>query len=266
VKISNLAAGLCLCAASLAQGDDWRAEVSKAPPGDFARLPDVKMNFSFGWSNVLEAGQATAVIRQNATGYHAEVSGRSMGFARVLWPLDATHTATINAAPLRPVRSHQIERYRSRTIETEVRFDSTGLERQRKVTPSTSEAKWKRVNFEPIYDMLGGILYVRSQPLRVGDKIGVVCFPSDSPYLAVVTVEAKETILCMGKEFPSLRLSLQVRKLEVKKKVPTQAVDYEKFESGTVWVSDDALRLPLRAEVNVLVGYVYGELTGYEKL
>jgi hypothetical protein len=44
------------------------------------------------------------------------------------------------------------------------------------------------------------------------------------------------------------------------------AVGYEKFHNGTVWVSDDALRLPLRAEINVFIGFVYGELTKFEKL
>ncbi len=82
----------------------------------------------------------------------------------------------------------------------------------------------------------------------------------------IVTVEKRENIRCMGRSCPALRLSLDVRKLEVKSSRPTRAVDYSKFRSGTVWVSDDALRLPLRAEVHIFVGFVYGELASYEKL
>ncbi len=70
----------------------------------------------------------------------------------------------------------------------------------------------------------------------------------------------------MGRDWPALRLSLQVLKLKVKKGNPDEAVEYSKFRSGTVWVSDDELRLPLRAEVNVFIGFVYGELQSFELL
>ena len=70
----------------------------------------------------------------------------------------------------------------------------------------------------------------------------------------------------MGKNVPALRLSLDIRQLEVKNKRPDKAVSYAKFRSDTIWVSDDALRLPIRAEVNVFVGFVYGELTSYDRL
>jgi len=253
-------------AAAIAHGSDWRGQVSTAPVGKFSELPSVRMEFEFGWSNVLKAAEARATIKRRGNEYHAVVTGKTNGLARALWPLDAQHTATIRASPLRPERIAQFERYRKSTIETQVRYDDTGLDRFRKVSPSKDKARWKRVNFEPVYDVIGGVLYVRSQPLKIGDRIGVVCFPGDSPYIAIVTVKARENIRCMGKVRPALRLSLEVRKLEVEGKKPTDAVAYGKFKSGSVWVSDDDLRLPLRAEVNVFVGFVYGELTAFEKL
>jgi hypothetical protein len=35
---------------------------------------------------------------------------------------------------------------------------------------------------------------------------------------------------------------------------------HKKFRSGRVWISDDARRLPLRAEVDVFIGSVFAEL------
>jgi hypothetical protein len=245
---------------------DWRSEVSKAPEGNFPALPGIRMHFKFGWSNVLKAAEADATIQRKGAEYRAVVSGKTEGLARTLWPLDAQHTAAVQVSPLRPRHCAQIERYRTRTIETQVLFDATGLNRLRKVSKSKDPAKWKRVNYEPVHDIISGVLYVRSQPLRLGDRIGVVCFPGDSPYIAVVTVAAREKIRCMGKSCPAIRLSLDVRKLEVKSKSPASAVSYEKFHNGSIWVSDDALRIPLRAEVNVFIGFVYGELTGLEVL
>ncbi len=259
---------LCVTGFVVAQGAEggWREEVSTAPAGKFPRLPGMRMHFVFGWSNVLEAAKADATIELKGGEYRAMVTGKTEGLARTLWPLDARHSAAILAPSLQPERMAQLERYWNRTIETIVRYDSRGIDRLRKTSNSKAPPKWKRVNFAPIHDVIGGVLYVRSQPLRVGDKIGVVCFPGDSPYLTVVTVEKREKVRCMGRDWPALRLSLDVRKLEVQKNQPTEAVRYAKFRSGTVWVSDDALRLPLRAEVRIFVGFVYGKLDGYEKL
>lgn len=178
--------------------------------------------------------------------------------------MDATHKATINSSTLLPIDVEQFEKYRSRTVETELRFDPGGVERHREVSTSKSPPKWKRVNFPSIRDVIGSMLYVRSQPLANGDEIGLVSFPADAPYFVLVTVEGHETVHCMDKEMPAIRLGISVRKLEVEHKEPVRAVNYSKFKSGTAWVSDDSLRLPLRAEVKVFVGFVYGELVDYE--
>jgi hypothetical protein len=258
---------LCAAFALLARGGegDWKKEVSLVPPGKFPELPSVKMHFVFGWSNVLKAGEADATILHKRGEYRAVVYGGTKGIARGLWTLDAQHVAAVFAPSLQSKRYIQIERYGKRTIETQVQFDSTGLNRLRKTQGSKDPEKWKRLNFTPVHDVIGGVLYVRSQPLKTGDEIGLVCFPGDSPYLVIVKVEQHETIKCMGRDRPAIRLSLAIRKLEVEKKKPTAAVDYGKFKSGSVWVSDDALRLPLRAEINVFIGFVYGELTSFTK-
>ncbi len=245
---------------------DWRGKISDGVPGKFPPLPGVRMHVRFGWSDVLEAAEAEATIARDGAVYQARVTGGTKGLARVLWPLDAKHAATIAADTLRPTQTSQEEHYRQRSIDTQVRFDAGGLARRRQTTDSKKVAKWKRFDFMPVFDVIGGVMLVRSQPLHIGDEVGLVCFPGDSPYVTVVRVEKRETIPCLGRDMPALRLSLMVRKLETEKGKPTRAVDYAKFRSGTVWVSDDDLRLPLRAEVNVMIGFVYAELSGYERL
>lgn len=244
--------------------EDWRAQLTPKP-GNFASLPPGSMEFSFGWSNVLEAANARARFDRIGGEYRARVSGGTLGLARALWPLDAQHSATVPAAGQAGTRFAQVERYRRRSIETQVRFDATGLERKRSTSDETKPARWKRLNFAPVYDVIGGVLFVRSQPLRIGDTVTLVCFPGDSPYLVSVRVERRETVRVMERDWPALRLRMDVRKLEVEDKRPTEAVRYAKFRSGTFWVSDDDLRLPLRAEVNVMIGFVYGELTKFER-
>lgn len=266
-NFSGVVGLLLAVAASACAGDpDWRGELTAPAAQKFPALPSVRMEFHFGWSNVLEAAEAAATIRKVGGAYRSQVRGGTKGFARMLWPLDASHSAISSVDPAQPGSFNQIERYRKRTIQTQVRFDATGLNRLRKTSDSKEADKWKRLNFEPIFDVIGGVLFVRSQPLRIGDTVGLVCFPGDSPYVAVVHVVRREKVRCMGRDWPALRLSLTVRKLEVEKKSPTKAVNYAKFRSGTFWVSDDALRIPLRAEVNVMIGFVYGELTDFQRL
>lgn len=261
-----LVLGLLLWVPGLRAEAEWREQISDARPGGFPALPSVRFKVAFGWSNVLEAAEADATIRREGDVYTARVTGKTEGLARVLWPLDAKHDAVISARTLVARNTAQSERYRRRTIDTRVRFDERGVSRLRESSDAKTPAKWKRFNFTPVFDVIGGVMFVRSQPLRVGDRVGVVCFPGDSGYVVVTRVEKRETIRCMGKDWPALRLSLSVRKLETKKNEPTKAVGYSKFRSGTVWVSDDDLRLPLRAEVNVMIGFVYAELSEFERL
>lgn len=246
-----------------AKSADWRDKLAPTEPGNFPPLPPVDLTFTFGWSDVLEAAQATAEVRRSGGTYRAKVRGATVGFARLLWPLDASHTASIDAKSLRPLSVSQLEKYRSRKIETELRFDANGLKRWRKVSPSKAQARWKRIEFMPIHDLLGAVLFVRSQPLKTGDGIRLVAFPGDSPYLATLRVEGRESISVQGTQRDAIRLALEIQKLEVEDKVPVRPVKYAKFRSGRFWISDDELRLPLRAEVNVFVGFVYGELTGF---
>lgn len=224
------------------------------------------MDFSFGWSDVIRAGRARAELVKRDGIWQAHVEGGSLGVARVLWRLDADYEGTVDAASLLPLAGEQNEKYRRRSILTKLRFDRDGVDRFREVVPSTSVAKWKRVNFPSIRDVIGGVLYVRSQPLKNGDQIGLVCFPGDSPYFVTATVEGRESVRCMDRDVPAIRLALKIRKLDVEDTVPTRAIEYAKFKSGTIWVSDDRLRLPLRAEVRIFIGFVYGELTGYDLL
>ncbi len=241
---------------------DWRGQLTPEW-GTFPALPAVTMQVRFGWSNVLQAAEAEASLKPEGAGYRAEVKGGTQGLARALWPLDAEHSAWLPGGQ-DGARYTQIERYRGRTIETEVRFNARGLERWRQTSDTPEAARWKRVEFAPVFDVIGGGLFVRSQPLRTGDTVGLVCYPGDSPYFATLRVERRETLRVMGRDWPAIRMALSLRRLEVKDRRPAGDVQHGKFRSGTVWLSDDDRRIPLRAEVTVMVGYIYAELTGLE--
>ncbi len=269
MKLSSsiLLVALCVFTTQAATTDGgWRRRITPPAPGNFPALPSIRMDFSFGWSDLVRAAEAQAELVEQDGVWVAKVNGRSLGPARALWKMDARHEARVAAGSLLPIEAFQDETYRRRTVKTRLRFDRDGVHRFREVSNSKTPAKWKRVSFPSIRDVISGVLFVRSLPLKDGDRVALVCFPGDSPYFVVAQVEGRERIRSMGRERPAIRIGLQIRKLEVEDNEPTRAVDYAKFRNGTVWVSDDELRLPLRAEVRIFIGFVYGELTGYELL
>jgi hypothetical protein len=201
-------------------------------------------------------------FRPGATETRATVIGGTVGATRLLWSMDARHDAIIDPTTLRGRWAEQFEQYRGRSIETGLDFSPPdSVLRFRRVNPDPRlTARWKRFRVAEAFDVLGGVLFVRSQPLQVGDKLRILGFPGDSAYVVNLTVRDRETILVQGKEIKAIRLDLRLQKIRFEKNRPVGLDDYQKFRTGSVWFSDDELRLPVRAEVKVFIGSVTGEL------
>ncbi len=245
--------------------EDWRETLTNPSPGAFPEAKNFRAKFSFGWSDLFEAAEAQADFKREGGRIRVEVKGRTLGLARALWRLDAEHNAVIEAGTFRPVELRQVEKYRNRSIETKVRFAPGRISRFRQVSiDPPDKASWKNLSVPAAFDIVGGLLFVRSQPLNDDDKVRLIVYPGESPYLVEVTVEGREKITAMGQPRDAIRLGLSIRKIETDKGKLTQPVAYQKFRGGSVWVSDDAERLPLRAEVSVFVGFIYGDLISVE--
>ena len=83
------------------------------------------------------------------------------------------------------------------------------------------------------------LLYVRSQPLREGDVYRVVVYPATSPYLATLTVTAREPITIAAGTYHAIKLDLQLNKIGKKRELGP----HKKFRRASIWVSDDSDRL-----------------------
>jgi len=259
IAVCALAAGFCHAE------DDWQRDLTPAAPGAFPAMPDFRAKFVFGWSDLIEAAEAQADLKREGNLLKIHVEGRTLGLARALWKLDATHDAVIDAAAFRPVEFHQTEKYSNRSIETKVRFTPGVVSRFRQVSiDPPDKARWKKLDIKDAFDILGGLLFVRSQPLHDGDAVRLIDYPGESPYYVTVKSEGKDRIEVMGKMRDAIRLNLSIRKIETKHGKLDRLVPHSNFSSGQVWVSDDDQRLPLRAEVNVFIGFVYGELLSIE--
>jgi hypothetical protein len=75
-------------------------------------------------------------------------------------------------------------------------------------------------------------------------------------YLARLKVEGREKLRWRGGERKAIRVALEIDRIEKDYSLSP----HKKFHHGTIWVSDDDLRIPLRIEVKVFVGHVFAEL------
>lgn len=238
----------------------WRTRVQPARAGDFPPVRPFRAEFRFGWSNILEAARARASLRYDGTTAVIAVDGGTRGLARALWSLDARHRAVTSLDTYLPQSFSQSEVYAKKRVETEAVSKPDGLWYIRRVeTDPNNRPRWKRVKVAPVRDIVSGMLFLRSLPLADGDRIGFIAFPGDSPFLCEVRVERREPVRVGGRSVPAIRLSFQLHRIDTAHE--NRLVEHGKFRSGTVWVSDDTDRIPLRAEVQIFIGYVYGELT-----
>lgn len=239
--------------------ETWRDRVQPALPGNFPPVRPFNAEFRFGWSNLLEAARAQARLRYDGDHVVVDVRGGTRGLARALWTLDAKHHAVSRLPDYMPDWFLQSETYTDKTIFNEIAARPDGLWFKRSVPSEPSNRpRWKRLKVEPVRDIVSAMLFLRTQPLQDGDRIGLIGFPGDSPFLCEVLVEKREPVKLAGRSRPAIKMSFRLQRIDTSR--GNQLVAHTKFRTGTVWVSDDINRVPLRAEVRIFVGYVYGEL------
>ena len=258
----NLRAALIVAAsahfvAATTAGAAWREEVRALRAGNFPPPPDLTARYVFGWSGI-EAAAAEVTLRRGAGGvFTGTVRGGTKGAARALYLIDADYRTEVGQPAYRSRGFTLIERYRRYRVEEKAEFPAGGARAWRETTRHGAKPpKWKNFYVPGLRDMAGAVLLARSQPLRDGDRLRLAVFPGDWMYLVTARVERREKIKWRGASRHVIRVGLEIDRIN--KDYTLSA--HKKFQRGTVWVSDDDLRLPLRIEVKVFVGHVFAEL------
>jgi hypothetical protein len=71
-----------------------------------------------------------------------------------------------------------------------------------------------------------------------------------------VTVLGRERVAVRAGAYNAIKVDLQLQRLGKK----LELEPHRKFRRATVWISDDANRIPLRIEAQIFVGTVFAEL------
>jgi len=262
-----LAIGLLLPQTSLCASmitGPWAGELQPRSTGKFPPLENCEADFVFGWSNVA-AGMAEFQFQRVGTHeYKAKFSGETTGWVRTLWQADITYETRGTMANLQPIWFRQIEKYRRYLIGIEAEFTAENVRRIRQRIPSPDKASWRSFHLPGLRDILAAMLFVRSQSLEPGEKIVTLCYPGDAPYLIHISVVGNENIRWQEKSTPAIRMDLNIQRIETRSAERGQLRPHRRFRSGSVWISNDNRRLPLRAEVSIFVGFVYAELIAWQ--
>ena len=245
---------LAFCSSSIAE--NWEATLSKDPIGNFPELRPLRASYRFGWSGLTAATGDVHFTKPAENKFQLDGTGRTIGFVRALWKLDASYQAVVSPETLRPIETQQIETYRSKKIVTHLTFTNNGVTRARTEGKGVAEAKTRQFNFPNLFDLFSAMLYLRSQPLKDRSVYRVVAYPATNAYLATVTVVGREKISVHAGSYSTIKLDLQLKRIGKHR----QLEPHRKFRRATIWVSDDAERLLLRIEAEVFVGTVFAEL------
>jgi hypothetical protein len=240
----------------------WQSTVTKDPPGNFPAPPPLEASYHFGWAGFTAATAEARFTKPGDDRFELQGTGRTVHFARILWKFDVDYRSFANANTLRPIESTQVESYRSKKVTTHLAFNSSGVHRTRTETPGDVTGKPRDFAFPNLFDLHSALLYLRSQPLADGSVYRIVVYPATSAYLATFTVVRREKISVHAGTFPAIKLDLRLQKIGK----AFELEPHKKFRRASVWVSDDKIRVPLRAEAQIFIGTVFAELQSYRQL
>lgn len=237
----------------------WQSTVTKDPPGNFQPPPPLEAHYHFGWGGFTAATAEARFSKPAPDHLQLEGAARTVHLARLLWKFDVDYRSTANATTLHPVETNQIETYRSKKLTTHLVFNAAGVRRTRTESPVTSPSKPRDVEFSDLFDLHSALLYLRSQPLTDDSVYRIVVYPGTATYLATFTVIRHEKISVHAGAYPAIKLDLQLQKVGK----DLQLEPHKKFRRASIWVSDDNLRIPLRAEAQIFIGTVFAELDSF---
>jgi hypothetical protein len=245
---------LAISSAAVAAAPSWMGSLTKSPPGNFSELPPLRAIYHFGWSGLTAATGEAHFSRVSPDRFQLDAAGRTIGLARALWRYDVTYKTLDNASSLMPIETTQDEVFRSKKVGTHLTFGSSGVTRSR--TDGNNATTTKDFSFPRVLSLSAAMLYLRSQPLQEHDVYRVVVYPTTSPYLATITVTGHEKLSVRPGTYQAIKMDLQLSK--VGKELDLEP--HKKFRKATIWLSDDADRLPLRIEAQIFVGSIFAEL------
>jgi hypothetical protein len=245
----------------------WKDELTSSAPGAFPALAPTALDLQVSWNGTINAGTIRVEFAppdvKKPGNFIVRSTAASQGAAALLFPYQTNFWSEVDPASLRPRLFHAVETDNKETVDTTVQYLPNRVA-SREVSKLLKTGKIERTNrnfaFSPVFDIFSAMLHVRSQKLDTGDQITLVVHPFGTSYLLRVKVEGRE--LHNGRD--AIRLTMGMRKIDRKTQ---ELMPYKKLKKdATLWLSDDAERIPMEFRAAAFIGDVRATLTQHRKL
>lgn len=244
----------------------WKKDLGSPAPGAYPPIPPGVLDLQVSWKGIVNSGKVrmefapkdakkpgSLVVRSSAT---------SLGPAAAFYPYQGNSWVELDPVTFNPRYFHSVETDKNETVTTTSRYFKNSVQCHEVTTPigkPTGKTKDRTFSFSPIFEIFSAILHVRSQKLDDGDTINLVVHPFNNPYLLSVKVLGHEKHL----DRKTIRLSVGMRKID---RDTFELKAYKKIKrDATLWLSDDADRIPVELRAAVFVGDIRATITGYRK-
>jgi hypothetical protein len=206
------------------------------------------LTFDVSWSHYLTAGAATVVVRDKrpsfgSTAYYIVAEGRPSALLSALYTLYYKADTLLDVFTLLPQRASLFSREGSRQRMKALRFDHPAGRGAFEVTTSTT-VKTDVILPRQAQDPLSAIYVLRSRPLKIGAIFTMPVVDNGKVYRMEARVVARELV------------AAPVGPLNAWKIVPTISDGHGRptGEKLSLWISDDARKLPVKLEADLSVG------------
>jgi hypothetical protein len=215
--------------------------------------------YRFGWEGIPAGGAVVEVSKSSVPGcFRIEAEGGPNPVIRKLWNYRAHYVGEAGVNGQVPSWFRMDEEVTRGDLISEASFtEGSAVSCHRFLW---EEKPWKVTRLPGVRDLFAAMLFVRSEPLRDGDRLLLTIFPDQNPYLVELRVEGREILRVGERKIPAVRFGIGIQTVTTSGPEIGRLAPHKKFRSGRVWMTDDARRLPLRAEVDVFIGSVFAEL------
>ena len=259
---------IALATGSLATAEPaWQKDLTSPAPGDHPPLAPCLLDFQVTWNGILDSGKLrmefTGRDPKNPAAYVVRSSAVSTGLAAGIFPYQSNFWSELDPTSFKPLVFNATETDHEETATSNTRHFADRVEFQKttkSLTTGTVTQKDHSFKFSPVFDIFSAMLHVRSQKLADGDSITLVVDPFGTPYLLQANVRAHELHL----DRKTIRLSVGMRKID---RITLKLLPYKKLKKdATLWLSDDAERIPVELRAAVFIGDIRATLTDRQKL
>ena len=237
----------------------WAGSLTPVASPLFPTIAPFVAEYRFGWEGI-GAGGAKVRVNEPVSGRRMiTVEGGPNAWVRKLWNYQALYCGEAGSQGETPSWFHMEEGISRGDLLSDAFFKQGSVFSCHRLI--REKKPWELTLLPGVRDLFAAMLFVRSQPLRDGDTLRLTVFPDQSPYLVDLCVAGRETLVVTGKSLRAIRFTIRIRTIETHGEQKGRLAPHRKFHSGRIWMSDDARRIPLRAEVDTFIGRVFAEMS-----